>query len=267
VKDNPVLQRTEDITHQRSRRFATFIAADESTIREAQALRYRIFAAEMGARLHSPEPGLDRDGYDAYCDHLVGLDQVKGKVIGCTRLLRDTQAQRLGRFYSEGEFHLDGVLALPGRFLEIGRTCVDSSYRGGVVISALWSELAAYVARGRFDYLMGCASIPPGPSGFAVDAVYRQLSADQFGPSGLAVRPRSRVPMHKRCERDESGIPPLLQAYLRLGAWVCGEPCWDPDFDVMDVFILLSLERLTERYERRFISLREDRHATTATVV
>jgi putative hemolysin len=245
----------------RPRRFATFVAPDTETIRAAQALRYRVFAEEMGARLHSPEAGLDIDEIDAYCDHLVVYDVQCSKIVGCTRLLRDDQAGRLGRYYSESEFRLDGVLALPGRFLEVGRTCVDSTYRGGVIIASLWTGLAEYVRRHKLDYLMGCASISPGPSGFAVDAVYRNIEPDQLGPAALGVTPKHPVPAWKRCQRDESGIPPLLQAYLRLGAQVCGAPCWDEDFNVMDVFILLRLERLQARYERHFIGARDNGHA------
>lgn len=248
----------------RPRRFATFVAQDAETIRAAQALRYRVFAEEMGAHLHTTEPGLDIDEIDAYCDHLVVYDNQCGKVIGCTRLLRDDQAERLGRFYSESEFNLDAVLALPGRFLEIGRTCVDSSYRGGVIIASLWSGLAEYVQQHQFDYLMGCASISPGPGGFAVEAVYRGIEPEQFAPARLGVTPKHPVPAWKRCQRDESGIPPLLQAYLRLGAQVCGEPCWDEDFNVMDVFILLKLERLQARYERHFIGTRAMPHVAVS---
>ena len=110
------------------------------------------------------------------------------------------------------------------------------------------------------------ASIPPGLSGFSVAAVYRQLTLDQLGPDSLQVRPRRPVPESLRCVRDESGIPPLLQAYLRLGAWICGEPCWDEDFNVMDVFILLPIERLAARYERHFIAgTRESGHAPIST--
>ncbi len=247
-----------------SRRFTTLIAHEPALVRAAQALRYHVFAEEMGACLHTTEPGLDVDELDAYCDHLIVMDTRLNKVIGCTRLLSSDQASRLGHFYSESEFNLDGVLSLPGRFLEVGRTCVDSSYRGGAVIARLWSGLADYARTGRFDYLMGCASIPPGPSGFAVDAVYRQIETHQRGPQSLQVVPRHPVPAWKRCERDESGIPPLLQAYLRLGAWVCGEPCWDEDFNCMDVFILLDLERLQTRYEKHFIGSRDsDSHPAT----
>ncbi|MGX2039618.1 GNAT family N-acetyltransferase [Methylocaldum sp. MU1018] len=238
----------------RPRRYAAEVARDPATVRATQALRYRVFAEEMGARLHSRIEGLDYDEIDDYCDHLLVRDTQTGRIVACTRLLSDVQAARLGRFYSEGEFHLDEVLALPGRFLEIGRTCVDPAHRGSVVLGTLWNGLAEYVYNGRFNYLMGCASIPPGPSGFAVDAVYSRIEPHQFGPPELSVNPKIPVPAQKRCVRDESGIPPLLQAYLRLGCWVCGDPFWDEDFDVMDVFILLDLSRMQSRYEKRFIA-------------
>ncbi len=159
----------------RVRRYVTEVAHDEATVRATQQLRYRIFAGEMGANLHTRIDGLDYDEIDDFCDHLLVRETETGNIVACTRLLSDTQAAKLGHFYSEGEFDLSGVLALPGRFLEIGRTCVDPSHRGSIVISTLWNGLAEYVYQGRFNYLMGCASITPGPHGFAVDAVYRQI--------------------------------------------------------------------------------------------
>ncbi|MEN9680527.1 MAG: hypothetical protein RLZZ627_420 [Pseudomonadota bacterium] len=242
----------------KSRRYVSEVAKQRSEITLAQKLRYRVFAQEMGAQLHSIEVGLDADAVDEYCDHLLVRDLQTGQIVACTRLLSDTQARRLGYFYSEGEFHLDGVLALPGRFLEIGRTCVDPAHRGSVVLSTLWAGLAEYVALHQFDYLMGCASIPPGPNGFAVNAVYSQIQPHQFGPQHLDVRPKIEVPLHRRCVRDECGIPPLLQAYLRLGCWVLGDPYWDSDFNVMDVFILLELDRIQARYEKRYIAGRSE---------
>ena len=47
-------------------------------------------------------------------------------------------------------------------------------------------------------------------------------------------------------------MPPLLKAYMRLGARICGEPCWDEDFQVADVFILLKRDELCPRYARHF---------------
>lgn len=235
------------------KKLSCFLADSEDLVKEAQALRYRIFAKEMGARLKTESEGLDYDEIDEYCDHLIVYDNVHRKIVGYTRLLGQDQAQRLGHFYSQEEFELDQVLALPGRFLEIGRTCVDPDYRGSAVLTTLWSALAQYAAEGRFDYLLGCASITPGPSGYAVDAVYRNFDAGNMAPPGLRVKPTVPVPEELRCGRDESGIPPLLKAYLRFGALVCGEPYWDKDFNCMDVFILLPLEQLQERYSKHYL--------------
>jgi len=49
-------------------------------------------------------------------------------------------------------------------------------------------------------------------------------------------------------------MPPLIKGYLRAGAWVCGEPAWDPDFNCADFFMLLPMSRLTGRYNRHFVS-------------
>ncbi len=52
------------------------------------------------------------------------------------------------------------------------------------------------------------------------------------------------------------GRPPaLLRGYLRLGAQVCGAPAYDPDFNVADLYILLSMRRTDPRYLRHFLSL------------
>jgi putative hemolysin len=36
------------------------------------------------------------------------------RVVGCTRILTDEKARRLGRYYSDGEFELSAVRELPG---------------------------------------------------------------------------------------------------------------------------------------------------------
>jgi putative hemolysin len=242
-----------EIAQPTGQRFSSFIANSEAMINAAQALRYRVFAGEMGARLKSAAEELDYDAIDAYCDHLIVYDNQKNKIAGYTRLLNHEQAQRLGRFYSEDEFDLTPILALPGRFLEIGRTCVDPEYRGGAVLTTLWSTLARYAVEGGYQYLLGCASITPGPSGYAVEAVFRHIDPKNLAPAALTTTPTIPVPEPLRCQRDESGIPPLLKAYLRFGALVCAEPFWDEDFNCMDLLMLLPLEQLEQRYSRHYL--------------
>ena len=58
-------------------------------------------------------------------------------------------------------------------------------------------------------------------------------------------------------------MPPLLKAYLSLGAKACGEAYWDRDFNCADVFMLLNVSDLNPRYARHFL----ERSAATEPVV
>ena len=68
----------------------------------------------------------------------------------------------------------------------------------------------------------------------------------------LRAEPRQPLPRLELPGNLVADMPPLLKAYLRLGAKVCGEPCWDRDFQVADLFILLRRDRLCPRYARHF---------------
>ena len=48
-------------------------------------------------------------------------------------------------------------------------------------------------------------------------------------------------------------MPPLIKGYLRVGAWICGEPAWDPDFNTADLLLLLPMSRMNPRYMRHFV--------------
>lgn len=87
-------------------RYSVSLAQDEAEVRAAQRLRHQVFAGEMGAVLDTPEPGLDVDALDAYCDHLLVKEELTGEVVGTYRLLTPANARRAGRTYSESEFDL-----------------------------------------------------------------------------------------------------------------------------------------------------------------
>jgi putative hemolysin len=230
------------------------LAASEAEVREAQALRYRVFAEEMGARLKGSEAGRDQDEFDPYCRHLLVRRTEDGRIVGCTRLLTDNGAGRLGRFYSAGEFDLGPILKLPGRILEVGRTCIDPAYRQGSAIAVLWSGLAGFVNLHGFDYLFGCASIPLGKNDLQATAVMNRLRRQAMATAEIRVTPK--MPLRSPSVVDNNlfaPLPALLKAYVRLGAKVCGEPCRDPDFNVADVLMLLNMDELDPGYARHFL--------------
>ena len=79
-----------------------FIADSEALIKEAQALRYRVFASEMGAKLKTESEGLDYDEVDSYCEHLIVYDNVNKKIVGYTRLLNSISGEIIGSLLFAG---------------------------------------------------------------------------------------------------------------------------------------------------------------------
>lgn len=224
-------------------------------LRAAQRLRHRVFVQEMGARLPLAEPGIESDRFDHYCRHLLVWDDDTDQAVGCYRVLTDRQAVRAGGYYAQTEFDLTRVLAAPGRLIEVGRTCVHPDYRNGVVIGLLWSGLARFMLMHRYDYLMGCASVPLSGGVEQVGAIWHALAASHLSPPEWRVFPKTpfaALPEPVAGARAE--LPPLIKGYLRLGAQVCGEPAWDPVFNVADLFLLLSFDRLSARYARHFVN-------------
>lgn len=235
-------------------RYEVRITENHREIIEAQKLRYRVFGEEMGARLPSAPLGLDRDRYDHFVRHLIVRDTIERKIIGYTRILTREMANIVGGFYSGTEFDLTRILALPGNIIEIGRTCIDEDYRRGSTISLLWSGIARAMEQYRADYLIGCASIPMGDSGNLPQAVLARIGDKHQSSEMFRVFPKTPLPFKRDLpESVEVEIPPLIKGYLRVGAKICGEPCWDADFGVADVFIFLERDNISKRYRNHFV--------------
>lgn len=235
------------------RRLSVHLARSGSEIREAQRLRYRVFAEELGARLTGTEPGIDEDLFDPYCDHLVVSDEETGEVLGTYRILSGLTAKRLGTFYAETEFDLTRLANLRERTVELGRSCVHPDYRSGAVIALLWQGLAQYMQQHGYDYILGCASISMADGGHSAAAAYRRLSHKHLSPPEYRAFPRCPLPLDQLDADVTPAVPPLIKAYLRVGAWICGEPAWDPDFNTADLLMMLPLSRLDQRYARHFM--------------
>jgi putative hemolysin len=249
--------------------YTLLIADDAAQIAAAQRLRHDVFAEEFGATLPSAVSGLDTDEFDAYCDHLLVRDDRTGAVVGTYRMLPPDRAARAGRRYAEGEFDLSAFAPLRDELVEIGRSCVHPDHRSGAVINLMWAGMARYLHLRGLRWLGGCASLPLDDGGANVAAVWAQVAARNMAPPPLRVRPHRPwlaepsgvAALAARAEQAEpvpAAVPALLRGYLRLGAWVCGEPAYDPDFGVADLYVLLSMDRMHPRYRRHFLGLGAD---------
>jgi putative hemolysin len=234
----------------RAHRLSVGLARSAFVVEDAQRLRYKVFAEEMGA-LIGGGTGLDVDEFDAYCDHIVVHDRDTLRVVGTYRVLPPHRARAIGRLYSESEFDLRRLDHLRPTMIEVGRSCVHRDYRSGPAIMLLWAALARYMKANGYGYLIGCASAPLADGGlqaaFVRDVAQRHMTSPEY-----RVFPHLPFP-HEQIDRvAHAELPPLIKGYLRLGAQVCGEPAWDPAFNTADFPVLLALERLDRRYARHF---------------
>lgn len=250
-------------------RFGQFeirLATTKQEIRKAQRLRFQVFYEEGGATPQQGAALIRRDicPFDVFCDHLLVIDRearnrfgrIKPKVVGTYRLLRGDVAQRARGFYSQREFDIAPLLARHGdkRFLELGRSCVHAKYRSKRVIELLWRGLWIYAKHHRIDVLIGCASLPGvNPLALALPLSflhYEASAADEWSVRPLARRVEMAI-LDKAAVDPRRGIaalPPLLKAYLRVGARFGDGAVIDAQFGTTDVFTIMPLADIEERY-------------------
>ena len=88
-----MLQKQQQSAQRPGRNLHVGLATSQTEVLEAQKLRYRVFADEMGARLTTRSPGVDRDLYDAFCEHLIVRDEDAGRIVGTYRILSPSAAR------------------------------------------------------------------------------------------------------------------------------------------------------------------------------
>jgi putative hemolysin len=174
-------------------------------------------------------------------------------------LIQREAAQRIGHFYSSDEYDIAGIEAIPGRILELGRSCVDNDYRNRAVMQLLWRGIAAYVFQNKIELMFGCASLP----GIDPDAVALELSYLYYNHLAPAtIRPRAlphRFIEMRRLARDEvdvraalNRLPPLIKGYLRLGGFVGDGAVIDLQFNTTDVAIVVQTDLVTDKYYKHY---------------
>lgn len=234
-------------------------ARHEDEVRQAQKLRYQVFAQEMGASLAPPSEGLeglDIDRFDAFCEHLiirtVETQIQPSQVVGTYRVLTPAAAMQAGALYSDGEFDLHALDPYRSEIAELGRSCIDAQWRTGGVILMLWSQLVQFMERNQLKKMVGCASIGMRDGGHVAASLWQQLRRTHLSAEELRVTPRVCLPVAELRSDLNVEPPPLIKGYLKCGAVVLGAPAWDPDFGTADLPMMLDLQDLTPAYRRRF---------------
>jgi L-ornithine Nalpha-acyltransferase len=252
------------------------LAHSRTDIRSAQRLRYRVFYEEMAASpsFTAKVRRRDQDPYDAICDHLLVVDVTKPapgmqpwpqrgpKVVGTYRLLRQEMAERGQGFYTQGEYDIAPLIASQPsgtRFLELGRSCVQDTYRTKRTVELLWHGLWTYVRENKIDVMIGCASFEgtdPHAHAMALSLLHHQsLAPPEWRCRAHEGRYQRMdlVPLEQiNVKAALKAMPPLIKGYLRLGAYVGDGAVIDHQFGTTDVMIVMPVAKINPRYFGHF---------------
>lgn len=246
--------------------FELRLASSADDIVAAQRLRYEVFIDELKADgpLVDHENRLEKDEFDAFFDHLLLIDtkpnsKKKGDVVGVYRIMRDDQAEKAGRFYSENEYDISALKNSGRRLLELGRSCVHKDYRGGISMFHLWNGLGYYVLEHDIEILFGVASF----HGVDVDALREPLAFlhhHHLSPASLRAKvideyyqSMSLIDKDKiDLKLARKALPPLIKAYLRLGGMVGDGVFIDYKFNTTDVLLMMDTEKVSARQRKMY---------------
>jgi|TARA_R110002049_G_scaffold23545_8_gene83561 putative hemolysin len=239
--------------------FQVTLAETPQDLRAAQQLRYRVFVEELGGggTMVDHDQRIEQDRFDPYFDHLLLRDLRSGDVVGVYRLMRSDMAARAGGFYSEAEYDLSKLTGSGRRVLELGRSCLDPAYRGGMAMHYLWGALAQYVADHKIEVLFGVASFH-GTDTASLAQPLSMLHHRHLAPPELRVRAHADCfqPMNLIAEADLDRraamlqMPSLIKAYLRLGGCVGEGAFIDRAFNTTDVCLIMDTNQMNARQAR-----------------
>ena len=266
-KNSPLLQKikTENNSHIKSKKLnfhhgsieLRIIDDTDELMHKVKKLRYESFFGE------SDKVKYDSDEFDKLCDHLVAIDKSISDdyVVGTYRLLLKPKFVKSQKFYSQSEFNISKLTKKKSlTLLEAGRSCVHKNYRDGSVIKLLWRGLATYIVKNQVDIVFGCASFPSSNHNLFRNQL-SYLKHYHSSPKYLKTKPLWKLKVKfktidkKLLNSNEEfrKLPPLIKAYIRVGAFVGSGAIVDKEFDTTDVLIVLETKKMLKKYSKLYL--------------
>lgn len=216
------------------------LAATPGEVRAAQALRHLCFREARGL---PPRPdGLDRDGQDPDCLHLVGGEGGEPVATARLRLFPDRAAAEGG--YAAGTHDLGCLPAVPGLLAEIGRVCVRPGAPEAAALRALWGGLTRIADAEGVGLLFGCSSFEgadPAPHLGALALLgHGHLAPGASAPRAAETLDLAALPPPLDRAAALRGVPPLLRTYLAMGGRVGRHAVVDRELATIHVLTLVE---------------------------
>lgn len=251
------------------RSFRARFASCEPDLARALALRQRVF---RGGLATGDEGISDADGFDAACRHVLIEDEESQTLVACFRVLHLACGQQIGRSYSAQFYDLAGLSGYAQPMAELGRFCTHPDWADPGIVRTAWGTLAHLVTARGIGMIFGCTSfagIDPTP----YSAAFGQLRAHHLAPPEW--QPKARAHQIIRYARTAAlpdapprktmaAMPPLLNSYLAMGAWVSDHAVVDKDLNTLHVFTALEIAKIPPGRRRALLAAADTLHLSSA---
>ncbi|MBB3710601.1 putative hemolysin [Limimaricola variabilis] len=198
-----------------------------------------------------PAGGPDR--FDPAFRHLLVEDEA-GRPL-CTLRWQVLAPGDLPRAACAESYDLAPLATRPGPSMEIGRFCTAPGARDGAALRLALAALTRLVVAGRVARLFGSASLAGAdPERHAPALAWLAAHHRATLDAPPAWHAAETVPLVGAAP-DRAGLPPLLRAYLDLGAQVGDHAVIDRAMDTLHVLCLLEVEAIPPRRARALRAL------------
>ena len=230
------------------------LAENPAEVAAAQALRHQSFRAARGL---SPDAGHDSDHFDAACQHMLITETTTGRLVCCYRVMALAGGSAIDQSYAAQFYGLASLALFPGPLLELGRFCMHPDQHDPDILRLAWAALTRLVDDGGVKLLFGCSSFQgtdPLPHHAALSHLAaRHLAPPQWSPG---IKARETVDLRGLTHTPDAGaMPPLLQTYLAMGAWVSDHAVIDREMDTLHVFTGLEIAAIPAARSRALRAL------------
>ena len=231
--------------------FQVYLCPGSNVTNDVFKLRYHCFKKIVNE--NNTEPGIEKDCYDLYFDHLVIEDIKSENIIGTYRVQTYEKANKGYGFYNHSAYKLEDIpTEVLQNCVETSRACVAKQYRGRLILAMLWKGVARYIEQHKKRYLFGSISFFERNWSDAV-SIMNYFKTHNFYHPNIYIHCKEEaqlaLPYHSNTSKKISSIsktdvPDLFISYFKLGAKIISEPVWDPAFSSIDFLILLDIAKL-----------------------
>ena len=230
-------------------RYAARFAQTACDLQACQQLRHRCFFGT---------PGVDKDPFDAACEHLM-VTNVAGQVVATARLYHMQNGAEVHTSYAAQHNDLSKISTSQDPIIEIGRFCIAPDVLDADVLRVAWGALTKAVNERGVAMLFGCTSFA-GTDPASYGRVFKRLRAKHLGPAALRPLPFTDkvIPFADVPPDGTDPMPPLLRTYLAMGGWVSDHAVIDHKMNTLHVFTCLEVASVPPLRAAALHALAED---------